>query len=63
MISILMPVYNVDKYLENTLNSVRNQTYTDFEVIMVDDGSTDKSGEICEKTEAFPPQEIPPFHS
>ena len=49
MISILMPVYNVEKYLEKTLESVKAQTYTDFEVIMVDDGSTDSSGTICDK--------------
>ena len=49
MISVLMPVYNVDKYLEKTLESVKNQTYTDFEVIMIDDGSTDSSGHICDK--------------
>ena len=49
MISILMPVYNVEKYLDKTLQSIKNQTYTDFEVIMVNDGSTDKSGEICDK--------------
>ena len=49
MLSVLMPVYNVEKYLEKTLESVKNQTYSDFEVIMVDDGSTDKSGQICDK--------------
>lgn len=49
MISVLMPVYNVSKYLEKTLESVKAQTYTDFEVIMVDDGSTDSSGTICDK--------------
>ena len=49
MISILMPVYNVDKYIEKTLESIKNQTYSDFEVIMVDDGSTDSSGLICDK--------------
>lgn len=49
MISVLMPVYNVEKYLEKTLESVKNQTYTDFEVIMVDDGSTDSSGQLCDK--------------
>lgn len=48
MISILMPVYNVEKYIENTLQSIQKQTYEDFEVIMVDDGSTDKSGEIAD---------------
>lgn len=49
MISVLMPVYNVEKYLEKTLESVRNQTYRNFEVIMVDDGSSDASGAICDK--------------
>lgn len=48
MISILMPVYNVEKYLAKTLESVKNQTFGDFEVIMVDDGSTDSSGAICD---------------
>lgn len=43
-----MPVYNVEKYLEKTLQSVKSQTYTDFEVIMVDDGSTDSSGAVCD---------------
>ena len=49
MISVLMPVYNVEKYIEKTLESVKAQTYTDFEVIMVDDGSTDSSGAICDR--------------
>lgn len=44
-----MPVYNVEKHLEKTLESVKAQTYTDFEVIMVDDGSTDSCGTICDK--------------
>lgn len=49
MISVLMPVYNVEKYLEKTLESVKNQTYGDFEVIMIDDGSADSSGAVCDK--------------
>lgn len=49
MISVLMPVYNVEKYLDKTLESIQNQTYGDFEVIMVNDGSTDSSGQICDK--------------
>lgn len=48
MISVLMPVYNVEKYIEKTLESVQNQTYGDFELIMIDDGSTDRSPEICD---------------
>ena len=47
MISIVIPVYNAGEYLEECLNSIRNQTYQDYEVICVDDGSTDISGEIC----------------
>ena len=39
-ISIVIPVYNCERYLDNCLNSIINQTYTDFEVIVVDDGST-----------------------
>lgn len=46
--SVLIPVYNVENYLDDCLNSVLNQTFTDFEVICVDDGSTDKSLEILE---------------
>ena len=49
MISVLMPVYNVEKYIEKTLESVRNQTYSDFEVIMINDGSTDSSGAVCDR--------------
>ena len=48
MISVIIPVYNVEKYLNRCLQSVLNQTYTEFEVILIDDGSTDKSGEICD---------------
>lgn len=48
MISVLMPVYNVEKYIEKTLKSVQVQTYKDFEVIMIDDGSSDSSGAICD---------------
>ena len=47
--SILVPVYNVEKYLPECLDSILNQTCQDFEVILVDDGSTDASGRICEK--------------
>lgn len=49
MISIIVPVYNVEKYLEECLESIRHQTYTDIEVILVNDGSTDGSREICEQ--------------
>lgn len=49
MISIIIPVYNVEDYLKECLDSVANQTYTDFEAILVDDGSTDNSGAICDE--------------
>ena len=47
-ISIIVPVYNVEKYLENCIESILNQTFKDFELILVDDGSTDNSGKICD---------------
>ena len=45
-ISVIIPVYNVDKYLDECLDSVENQTLKDLEIICVDDGSTDNSAEI-----------------
>ena len=49
MISVIVPVYNVEEYLEECLNSIQHQTYTDIEVILVNDGSRDGSKEICER--------------
>ena len=51
LISVIIPVYNVAPCLERCLDSVQGQTYTNLEIILVDDGSTDASGEIC-KTHA-----------
>ena len=48
MISIIVPVYNVEKYLSKCLDSLLNQTYTDVEFILIDDGSTDSSGKIAD---------------
>ena len=47
-ISIIVPVYNVEKYLERCIDSILNQTFKDIEIILIDDGSTDKSGLICD---------------
>lgn len=47
--SVIIPVYNVKNYLSKCVNSVLNQTYNDFEIILIDDGSTDGSSELCDK--------------
>ena len=47
-VSIIIPVYNVQVYVERCLDSILAQTYTDFEVICIDDGSTDESGKLCD---------------
>lgn len=49
MISVVIPVYNVEKYLSECINSVIDQTYKDLQIILVDDGSTDRSGSFCEE--------------
>lgn len=48
LLSVVVPVYNVEKYIEKCLNSIVAQTYENRQIILVDDGSTDKSGEICD---------------
>ena len=47
-ISVIVPVYNVEKYLNRCVDSILNQSFRDFELILVDDGSTDRCGEICD---------------
>ncbi len=47
--SLILPVYNVEKYVKRCVNSLLRQEYTDYEIILVDDGSTDSSGSICDK--------------
>lgn len=48
-ISVVIPVYNTEKYIERCIYSILNQTYKDLEIICVDDGSTDKSGDILDR--------------
>jgi glycosyltransferase involved in cell wall biosynthesis len=47
--SIIVPVYNTEKYIEQCINSVLSQRYSNYELILIDDGSTDQSGNICKK--------------
>ena len=48
-ISVIVPVYNVEKYLNRCIDSILAQTFTDFELILVDDGSPDNCGKICDE--------------
>ena len=71
LVSIIIPVYNVEPYLEHCLESIINQTYKNLQIIIVNDGSTDNSPAICDKfaekdnrivvihkKTAYPPQEM-----
>lgn len=49
LISVVVPVYNVEKYLHQSIESIINQTYKNLQIILVDDGSTDNSGKICDE--------------
>ena len=51
LISIIVPVYNVQNYLERCINSLIQQSYSNIEIILVDNMSTDKSQDICKKYE------------
>lgn len=48
-VSVVVPIYNVENYLEKYVQSVRNQTYKNLEIILVDDGATDSCGQICDR--------------
>ena len=48
-ISVIVPIYNAQKYLHRCVDSILNQTFTDFEVLLINDGSTDQSPAICDE--------------
>ena len=52
-VSVIVPVYNVEKYLSKCIESILGQTFTDFELLLVDDGATDESGVICDRYAAI----------
>lgn len=62
MFSVLVPVYNVIKYVEECLQSLADQSFGDFEVILVDDGSTDGSGAVCDLWQSRYPEKIRVIH-
>lgn len=53
LISVIVPVYNVESYIAECIESIQNQTYMNLEIILVNDGSTDASGDICDKYAAY----------
>ena len=50
LVSVIVPVYNAGRWIEDTILSVKSQTYKDFEMILIDDGSTDDSVEVIRRT-------------
>ena len=56
LITVIVPVYNIEKYLRECIDSIRSQTYRNLEIILVDDGSTDSSGEICDMYSQIDPR-------
>ena len=49
MLSVIVPIFNVKEYLDKCITSILNQTYRNLEIILVDDGSTDGSGNLCDE--------------
>lgn len=49
LISVIVPVYNAEKFLDRCINSIQSNTYKNLQIILVDDGSVDNSGKICDE--------------
>ena len=62
-VSVIIPVYNVENYLERAVDSVLNQTLSDIEIILVDDGSPDQSPQICDNYARMYPGRIKVIHN
>ena len=62
LISVIIPVYNVERYLKKCVDSVLKQDYTNIEIILVDDGSTDSSGNICDEYSNKYPNKVKVIH-
>lgn len=60
---ILIPVYNVEKVLDKCIRSIQRQTYTNWKAVLVDDGSTDRSGVLCDEYAAKDPRIMVPHTS
>lgn len=63
LLSVIIPAYNVSGYLANCLDSVLNQTYANIEIVLVDDGSVDDTGEIADKYQELYPDKVKVIHT
>lgn len=56
LVSVIVPIYNVGKYVSKCIQSICEQTYSNIEIVLVDDGSTDNSGAICDEWYSTEPE-------
>ena len=49
LVSVIVPAYNIQNYIRRCVDSIRNQTYSELEILLIDDGSTDDTGELCDE--------------